>query len=59
MTTSATRWGPGPNAEAIQAWDGPLFDRQVDDALREGLSDFAGDDGVRAPASTWIVTASA
>jgi SAM-dependent methyltransferase len=32
---------------------------QVDDALREGLSEFAGDDGVRAPASTWIVTASA
>jgi SAM-dependent methyltransferase len=31
---------------------------QVDDALREGLSEFAGDDGVRAPASTWIVTAS-
>jgi SAM-dependent methyltransferase len=29
MTTSATRWGPGPNAEAIQAWDGPLFDRFV------------------------------
>jgi SAM-dependent methyltransferase len=22
-----TRWGPGVNAEAIQAWDGPLFDR--------------------------------
>jgi SAM-dependent methyltransferase len=32
---------------------------QVDDALREGLSELAGDDGVRAPASTWIVTASA
>ena len=32
---------------------------QVDDALREGLSEFAGDDAVRAPASTWIVTASA
>src|SRR5215211_4888278 len=26
---STTRWGPGVNAEAIQAWDGPLFDRFV------------------------------
>jgi SAM-dependent methyltransferase len=25
-TTDASRWGPGVNAEAIQAWDGPLFD---------------------------------
>jgi SAM-dependent methyltransferase len=29
MTTSETRWGPEPNAEAITAWDGPLFDRFV------------------------------
>jgi SAM-dependent methyltransferase len=29
MSSSATRWGSGPNAEAIQAWDGPLFDRFV------------------------------
>jgi SAM-dependent methyltransferase len=27
MNTTDTRWGPGVNAEAIQAWDGPLFDR--------------------------------
>ncbi len=27
MTTAETRWGTGANAEAIQAWDGPLFDR--------------------------------
>jgi ubiquinone/menaquinone biosynthesis C-methylase UbiE len=27
MSASETKWGPGPNAEAIQAWDGPLFDR--------------------------------
>jgi SAM-dependent methyltransferase len=27
--TSTKKWGPGPNAEAIQAWDGPLFDRFV------------------------------
>ena len=24
-----TRWGTGVNAEAIEAWDGPLFDRWV------------------------------
>jgi SAM-dependent methyltransferase len=29
MSASQTKWGPGPNAEAIQAWDGPLFDRWV------------------------------
>ena len=28
-TTPDTRWGTGENAEAIQAWDGPLFDRWV------------------------------
>jgi SAM-dependent methyltransferase len=28
-TTDATRWGEGVNAEAIQAWDGPLYDRWV------------------------------
>jgi SAM-dependent methyltransferase len=27
MTSTAARWGAGPNAEAIEAWDGPLFDR--------------------------------
>jgi SAM-dependent methyltransferase len=32
---------------------------KVHDALREGLSEFETEDGVRAPASTWIVTASA
>jgi SAM-dependent methyltransferase len=29
MSAAQRRWGPGPNAEAIQAWDGPLFDRFV------------------------------
>jgi SAM-dependent methyltransferase len=29
MATSETRWGTGENAEAIQAWDGPLFDRWI------------------------------
>jgi ubiquinone/menaquinone biosynthesis C-methylase UbiE len=32
---------------------------EVHDALRAGLSEFAGEGVVRAPASTWIVTASA
>src|SRR3954451_13555698 len=29
MTTTDTRWGTGANAEAIAAWDGPLYDRFV------------------------------
>lgn len=29
MSTTETRWGAGANAEAIAAWDGPLFDRFV------------------------------
>ncbi len=29
MTAAQTRWGTGANAEAIQAWDGPLYDRFV------------------------------
>jgi ubiquinone/menaquinone biosynthesis C-methylase UbiE len=29
VATSETRWGTGENAEAIQAWDGPLYDRWV------------------------------
>jgi SAM-dependent methyltransferase len=32
---------------------------EVDAALREGLADYEGPDGVWAPASTWIVTATA
>jgi ubiquinone/menaquinone biosynthesis C-methylase UbiE len=28
-TTTDRRWGTGANAEAIQAWDGPLYDRFV------------------------------
>ncbi|MBS1870542.1 MAG: class I SAM-dependent methyltransferase [Actinobacteria bacterium] len=27
MTAADSRWGAGANAEAITAWDGPLFDR--------------------------------
>lgn len=29
VSTAHTRWGRGANAEAIQAWDGPLFERFV------------------------------
>lgn len=29
MGTAETGWGTGVNAEAIQAWDGPLYDRFV------------------------------
>jgi ubiquinone/menaquinone biosynthesis C-methylase UbiE len=29
MSTTDARWGSGVNAEAIQAWDGPLYDRFV------------------------------
>jgi len=29
MSTTDARWGTGVNAEAIQAWDGPLYDRFV------------------------------
>jgi ubiquinone/menaquinone biosynthesis C-methylase UbiE len=29
VSSTDTRWGTGVNAEAIQAWDGPLFDRFV------------------------------
>ena len=32
---------------------------EVQDALREGLSEFEAEDGIRAPSSTWLVTASA
>jgi ubiquinone/menaquinone biosynthesis C-methylase UbiE len=48
MATSETRWGSGVNAEAIQAWDGPLFDRflQYRDILVAGLGAH-GDEALR------------
>jgi SAM-dependent methyltransferase len=30
VSATDSRWGPGVNAEAIQAWDGPLYDRFVE-----------------------------
>ncbi len=52
------------NEEAIRAWDGPLFDAfvRVRHLRTTGLGahgEEAGPNGVTAPASTWIVTASA
>lgn len=29
MTAAQSKWGTGANAEAIEAWDGPLYDRFV------------------------------
>lgn len=52
----------GPAGEILRlAGDGAAhLHGQVEDALREGLAEFATDDGyLIAPASTWIVTAAA
>jgi SAM-dependent methyltransferase len=43
MSVTETKWGPGPNAEAIQAWDGPLFDTFV--RFREVLTTGLGAHG--------------
>jgi ubiquinone/menaquinone biosynthesis C-methylase UbiE len=57
----ATTMAIGPAAELLRlAGDRAAHLRdEVDAALREGLADFVGDDGVRAGASTWLVAASA
>lgn len=49
----------GPAGELLRlAGDGAKhLHGEVDAALRSGLAEFAGPDGLRAPASTWIVTA--
>jgi SAM-dependent methyltransferase len=48
VSTTETRWGEGVNAEAIAAWDGPLFDRfvQYRDILVAGLGAH-GDEALR------------
>jgi ubiquinone/menaquinone biosynthesis C-methylase UbiE len=48
VSTAETRWGTGVNAEAIQAWDGPLFDRflQYRHILTTGLGAH-GDEALR------------
>jgi ubiquinone/menaquinone biosynthesis C-methylase UbiE len=51
----------GPAGEILRlAGDGAKhLHGEVHTALREGLGEFAGEHGVKAPSSTWIVTASA
>jgi SAM-dependent methyltransferase len=52
----------GPGGEIIRLLGDRAADRidEITSALREGLSEFEGDDGViTAPASTWVVTATA
>jgi SAM-dependent methyltransferase len=46
QTDPRTRWAGAPNAEAIEAWDGPLFDRFV--RFREVLVDGLTPHGERA-----------
>lgn len=46
MSTTDARWGPGVNAEAISAWDGPLFDTFV--KYREIFTTGLGAHGTRA-----------
>jgi hypothetical protein len=48
----------GPAGEILRLLGGRAahLHGQVHDALRGGLSDFVVDDGLRAPASTWIAT---
>ena len=44
--TTTSRWGTGANAEAIVAWDGPLYDRFVQ--FRKALTTGLGAHGERA-----------
>ena len=46
MATTDTRWDAGTNAEAIEAWDGPLYDRFV--RFREVLTTGLGAHGEEA-----------
>jgi SAM-dependent methyltransferase len=46
MATAESRWGTGANAEAIVAWDGPLYDRFVQ--FRHALTNGLGAHGERA-----------
>jgi ubiquinone/menaquinone biosynthesis C-methylase UbiE len=46
MSTAETRWGVGVNAEAIEAWDGPLFDTFV--RFREIVTIGLGEHGEQA-----------
>jgi ubiquinone/menaquinone biosynthesis C-methylase UbiE len=46
MSTAETKWGNGVNAEAIEAWDGPLFDTFV--RFREIVTMGLGEHGEQA-----------
>lgn len=51
----------GPGGEILRLLGDRLGEEQrseIDAAVREGLAEFAGPDGIRAPASTWVVVAS-
>jgi SAM-dependent methyltransferase len=51
--------GPAGEILRLQGDRAAHLHGKVRDALREGLSEFAGPDGLRAQASTWIVSATA
>jgi hypothetical protein len=51
--------GPAGEIMRLQGDRAAHLHGTVHDALLEGLAEFEGPDGVRAPASTWIVTATA
>jgi SAM-dependent methyltransferase len=52
-----TALGPAGEILRLQGERAAHLHGQVNQALRDGMADFAGPDGVRAGASTWIVTA--
>jgi ubiquinone/menaquinone biosynthesis C-methylase UbiE len=52
-----TALGPGGEILRLAGDRAAHLHGRVDEALREGLAEFAGPDGVRAAASTWIVHA--
>ena len=51
----------GPGGEILRLWGDRMahLHEQVRDALREGLTEFKGPDGIYGNASTWIVSARA
>ena len=53
-----TALGPAGEILRLAGDSAAHLHEHVERALREGLAEFATEDGIRAPASTWIVTAS-
>jgi SAM-dependent methyltransferase len=49
--------GPAGELLRLAGDDAAHLHGEVDAALREGLAEFDGPDGLQAPASTWIITA--